>query len=97
MKKIVLCAAAVVLLLSGAVLAFDFSTLDGRRSDCPGIVACQLTGEKVCQDRCPLLDAEREDCPGKITSELVCRDRCPLARGKREVGDGLAGCCRAAK
>lgn len=26
----------------------------GARTDCPGTLTCPLTGEQVCQDRCPL-------------------------------------------
>ena len=83
MKKFALAAAAVVLLLGGTVLALGFSAAGTQRDDCPGTITCPLTGEEVCKDRCPLLDAERWDCPGKIecplTGDVVCADRCPLS------------------
>jgi hypothetical protein len=69
------------------------------RTDCPGRIICPATGELVCRDRCPLIDAGRADCPGRVecplTGELVCRDRCPL--GKQAAGNQAAEslmCCR---
>lgn len=44
---------------SGLVSA---SGLQAERDDCPGVIACPLTDEPVCRDRCPvgpgLLQAE---------------------------------------
>ncbi len=52
------------------------------RADCPGQIVCPQTGELICRDKCPTLDANRADCPGRIvcpqTGELICVDRCPL-------------------
>ncbi len=69
---------------------------------CPGKVVCPLTGEEVCKDKCPLIDADRVDCPGKVecplTGELVCKDKCPLNSSDANVstkGDSdLPPCCR---
>ena len=70
-----------ILLLGAAAGAYGFGQV-GEQSACPGRVVCPLTGEEVCKDECPLVDASRSNCPGKIecplTGELVCRDRCPL-------------------
>jgi len=78
-KKVWLLTAAV---LTAAACAYGFSQAD-EQSACPGRLVCPLTGEEVCKDECPLVDASRSDCPGRIecplTSELVCRDRCALA------------------
>jgi len=99
MKRIALATAAVALLLGGTVLAVGFSAANTSRADCPGTIDCPLTGEQVCRDRCPLLDAERTDCPGKIecplSGELVCRDRCPAGETDRETAE-LPSCCRVA-
>lgn len=71
-----------MLVLGAAAGAYGFSQVD-EQSACPGRLVCALTGEEVCKDDCPLVDASRSDCPGKIecplTGELVCRDRCSLA------------------
>lgn len=97
MKKFALAAAAVALLLGGTVLALGFSAAGTQRDDCPGTITCPLTGEDVCKDRCPLLDAERSDCPGKIEcpldGELVCRDECPLEEASARE-DGTPNCCQ---
>ncbi|MEX0701788.1 MAG: hypothetical protein WD069_06800 [Planctomycetales bacterium] len=74
---------------------------DQVQSDCPGRIVCPLSGEEVCKDQCPLLDANRSDCPGKIEcpidGELVCRDECPLGADSgaeaRSEAD-LPPCCR---
>jgi len=78
-RVLVSLAAAVVV---GSLVAYSLAFASTQRADCPGTATCPLTGEKVCNDRCPLLDPAREDCPGKIecplTGELECRDECPL-------------------
>lgn len=90
------------LMLGISLAAFGFSQT-GDRVDCPGKVVCPLTGEEVCQDQCPLVDANRADCPGKIecpiTGELVCRDKCPVgtAGSTVESGEDLPPCCRGKK
>ncbi len=70
-----------------------------ERTDCPGKIICPATGELVCRDKCPLIDAGRVDCPGRVecplTGEPVCRDRCPL--GEQAARDQAAEpptCCR---
>lgn len=91
-----------LLMLGISVAAYGFSR-SSERADCPGKIACPLTGEEVCKDQCPLIDASRADCPGKVecplTGELVCRDRCPLsADGKTaEADEELPPCCRGKK
>lgn len=71
------------------------------RPDCPGKIRCPITGEMVCRDQCPRIDANRPDCPGKIecpqTGELVCKDRCPLTSAVSVDTDVQAprACCRA--
>lgn len=75
-----------LLMLAVSVAAHGYSR-SGERADCPGKVICPQTGDEICKDQCPLIDAERADCPGKIecslTGEPVCRDKCPsLAAGE---------------
>lgn len=88
-----------MLVLGAAAGAHGFSQV-GEQSTCPGRLVCPLTGEEVCKDDCPLVDASRPDCPGKIecplTGELVCRDRCPVAAtDSRTNGESkLPPCCR---
>jgi len=62
-------------------------------------VICPQTGEMISKDDCPLIDATRADCPGKIecpqTGELVCRDRCPLAAETLSDDDvAVSACCK---
>ncbi len=81
------------------------SSNDTVQSVCPGKVACPLTGEDVCKDKCPLIDANRADCPGKVecplTGELVCKDKCPLNSKESNVStkadSDLLQCCRKKK
>lgn len=88
-----------VVVLSAAAGAYGFSQV-GEQSACPGRVVCPLTGEEICKDHCPLVDASRSDCPGKIecplTGEFVCRDRCPLGAADSKVSaeSELPACCR---
>ncbi len=92
-----------VVMLTGLGIAvsgsFGLSSSDADRPDCPGQIACPLTGEPVCRAKCPLIDRTRVDCPGMIvcplTGELVCRDRCPLGE-KTQVGakaGDIPSCC----
>ncbi|MEX1027021.1 MAG: hypothetical protein WD049_03300 [Candidatus Paceibacterota bacterium] len=88
-----------LLMLGVSVAAYGFSQA-GEQADCPGKVDCHLTGEEVCKDRCPLIDANRADCPGKVncplTGEKVCRDECPLDAGAQisKAEEELPACCR---
>ena len=92
-----------ILLLVGVTVAASGFNSPTERADCPGKVTCPITGEEVCKDKCPLIDADRADCPGKIecpiTGELVCRDRCPLgSSADASVSDAeLPACCRGKK
>jgi hypothetical protein len=94
-RKIAASVAVVMLLMAGTVLAYGL-VASAARPDCPGEVECPLTGEQVCKDQCPLIDADRPDCPGKvecpITGELVCRDRCPLIDADRADCPGKVEC-----
>ena len=71
-----------------------------ERADCPGKIVCPQTGELICRDRCPTIDANRPDCPGRIvcpeTGKLICKDRCQLNDTTNEspkTGD-KPSCCR---
>lgn len=98
MRRVFLSIAAVAL---GGLVAYPLAFAGGQRSDCPGTVVCPITGDEVCKDRCPLIDADRTDCPGKIecpvTGELVCRDDCPLDATSTESVATTPSCCRALK
>ncbi len=53
----------------------------------------------MCTDKCPLIDPNRPDCPGKIvcelTGELVCKDKCPLNESTEAKAESeLPACCR---
>lgn len=96
MWKRTLLSLAAVAALSGFV-AYPLVFASTETSDCPGKVVCPVTGEEVCKDRCPLLDAERSDCPGKVEcpldAELVCRDECPLEMASARK-DAAPSCCQ---
>ena len=102
MKSKIIWASGLLLVLGVSVAAHGF-TVGSTRDECPGKVVCPISGEEVCKDRCPLIDASRTDCPGKIecpiTGELVCRDKCPLGAGKGEgqAESNLRPCCRGKK
>ena len=91
-----------LLMLGLTVAAYGFSRA-GEPADCPGKIDCPLTGQEVCKDRCPLVDANRADCPGKVdcplTGDLVCRDECPLGAGGKTAksDEELPPCCRSEK
>ena len=80
MKSNILWLSGLLLLLGVTVAAYGFP-VGPSRSDCPGKFVCPLTGEEICQDQCPLIDASRSDCPGKVvcplTGKLACREDCP--------------------
>ncbi len=91
-----------LLILGVSVAAYGFSQTE-ERADCPGKLVCPLTGEEVCKDQCPLVDANRADCPGKVecplTGEMVCRDECPLSADSKttKADEELPPCCRGKK
>jgi len=88
----------VVVAAAGAAAATLASSTSAspERADCPGTIVCPLTGELVCRDRCPRIDAGRPDCPGRIEcpvdGELICKDRCPAGAS---VAEELPPCCSA--
>lgn len=92
MQKLTLWSSFTLIALGG-LLAYPLAFAGGRqeRSDCPGKVACPLTGEEVCKDRCPLAakttDSTRADCPGQVecplTGEPVCLDKCPVTNAAK--------------
>ncbi len=61
MKRIV--PVAVLLALGAGITAFATSDR-AERPDCPGKIVCPLTGEPVCQDRCPLGATATEEVTG---------------------------------
>lgn len=69
------------------------------RPDCPGKIRCPISGEMICRDKCPRIDANRADCPGKIecpeSGELVCKDRCPLTKTEsvETKAETVRSCC----
>ena len=89
-----------LLMLGVTVAAYGFPRTSEISAACSGTVLCPLTGEEVCKDLCPLLDADRADCPGKVecplTGEPVCRDECPLIANESSVvaSEELPACCR---
>ena len=88
---VVLCLVAIAL---GGLATYSLAFAGGEQSTCPGKVVCPITGDEVCQDECPLVDASRADCPGKVecplTGELVCSDECPLGLPSAA---GKPSCC----
>ncbi len=54
MTKKTLWVVAVALVLSGALGAYQVVSGSGQRADCPGMIACPLTGHPLCKDRCLL-------------------------------------------
>lgn len=100
MNRVLMWALPAALALAGGAAAFGFAAAGTTRADCPGKIVCPLTGEEVCEDQCPLVDASRPDCPGRVecpqTGELVCRDRCPLnAEASSSVSEpATRSCCR---
>jgi hypothetical protein len=77
-----------------AVSTFGLVSARWERTDCPGKITCPLTGEVICRDQCPRVDADRGDCPGRIecpdTGELACVDRCTASE---ETSSRVASCC----
>ena len=76
---VVLCLVAIAV---GGLTTYSLAFASGESGICPGKVICPITGDEVCQDECPLVDANRADCPGKVecplSGRLVCSDECPL-------------------
>jgi len=97
MRKVavVLCLVAIA---AGGLATYSLAFASGESGTCPGKVTCPVTGDEICKDQCPLVDADRADCPGKvecpITGELVCSDECPL--GLASVA-AEPSCCDASK
>jgi len=64
------------------------------RADCPGTIACPVTGALVCRDQCQRVDANHPDRPGRIEcpvdGELICKNTCPAGGS---VADALPACC----
>ena len=85
--------AVIALLVAVAGAATGF-----QRSDCPGKIVCPLTGEEICKDECPRIDAGRDDCPGQVEcpldGKLVCRDQCPLADTSSDPKPPVRACCK---
>ena len=96
MKTTAIWTTGLLVVLGATVFAYGINTSNAR-SDCPETIECPITGEEVCKDQCPLIDANRPDCPGKIecplTGELVCRDECPLGATSGDE-EALPPCCR---
>ena len=92
MRSKLLLSLALAVVLGGVAYSLALAT-SGERNDCPGKVLCPITGEEICKDRCPLLDAARANCPGKVecplTGELVCRNECPI----ETTSAAAAACC----
>lgn len=101
MLKAALWTVATIAALAGGSSAYQLVSASPQRANCPGRIVCPITGEEVCRDRCPLVEAGRPDCPGRIecplTGELVCRDHCPLNRAKSKLAGGTPRCCLGAK
>ncbi len=80
-----------------ALTASGVATTQSDRPDCPGRVACPLTGQEICADRCPADAGRRPDCPGQITCSLdgkpVCRDRCPATEAQTDRSVEARTCC----
>lgn len=81
MRKLAVVLSLVVIALGG-VATYSLAGASGEGNTCPGKVVCPITGDEVCKDKCPLVDADRAECPGKVecplSGELVCSDECPL-------------------
>ena len=83
MKKlaVVLCLVAIAV---GGLTTYSLALASGDGSTCPGKVVCPITGDEVCQDECPLIDA----------NELVCSDECPLGLASAAT---KPSCCTGSK
>jgi len=73
-----------VAIAMGGLAAYSLASARAEARHCPGKVVCPITGDEVCKDKCPLVDADRADCPGKIecplSGEPVCSDQCSLGQ-----------------
>jgi len=97
MKNLAIVLSLVAIALGGlATYSLTFASTEA--STCPGKVDCSITGDEICKDECPLVDANRADCPGKVecplSGELVCRDECPLGL---EFAVSKPSCCLGSK
>lgn len=59
---------ATALVAAGTAIGAYALTRSGKatRTDCPGTIACPITGETVCRDRCPLSGEQRETPSGSL-------------------------------
>lgn len=101
MKKLLVTFVALTGLSLATLGAVKLSAAQAERADCPGKIVCPQTGELICRDQCPTVDANRPDCPGRVvcplTGELVCKDRCPAEQGKANTTASLPSCCQGKK
>ena len=101
-KALALSATLVALVSFMVVAAIVLDHPGAERQDCPGKIVCPQTGEQICRDKCPTVDASRADCLGRIvcplTGKLVCKDRCPAKQDSvdsRQNQDKTPSCCSA--
>lgn len=96
MKTKAIWAAGLSVVLGATLFAYGTEMGDAL-SYCPETIECPITGEDICKEQCPLVDANRPDCPGKVecplTGELVCKDECPLVAASAD-DEALLTCCR---
>lgn len=94
MTKATYLATGITAIAATALGAIGLSGATATRADCPGKIVCPITGELVCRDECPRVDANRADCPGKIECPidggLICKDRCPAGGS---VAEAIPPCC----
>jgi len=97
MRKLAVVLSLIAIALGG-VATYSLASATSEGSTCPGKVVCPITGDEVCKDNCPLVDADRADCPGKVecplSGELVCSDECPLGLASAV---GKPSCCIGSK
>ena len=55
---------------AAATVGLAFASGDGA-ADTSDTVICPQTGERIDRDDCPLVDATRPDCPGRIECPLT--------------------------
>lgn len=95
MMKLSLMSLGGLVLASASALGVAAAT--SERADCPGKIACPLTGEAICRDQCPNVDPDRADCPGRIecplTGDLVCVDQCPVGTSASTAAVTVPSCC----
>jgi hypothetical protein len=77
MSKKILFRIAPLALAAGIAFAVVGQERDPNRPDCPGLIVCPLTGEKICADRCPLTQSEADEGAAKAEGCPNCRERGP--------------------